>query len=167
MIEGNPLSDNTPRNDSPRRGEGPSSVSPELDELSCALLGEALDALAAGMELSSVVAVEDSDRTATSRAFENDGPEACLLAARDYVRKLARDGGEAESGMGSPVRYAIVYDGDVADERGAYAPALILEFGEKGSSTAYSAFVLYDGVGAGEGFSWSDPEAAGEEDLLL
>lgn len=150
-----------------RASEGPASVSKELDELSCELLGEALDALAAGVELLAVVVVQDGEGAVSSCSFGDDGPEECLAAARAYVRSLARSGGDAKAGLGMPERYAIVYDADVADESGAYAPALILEFGEKGSSTAFSAFVLYDGFGEGEGFSWSDPEAAGEEDLLL
>lgn len=152
---------------SSRHDVGPSSVSPELDELSCELLGEALDALAAGIELVVVVVVQDAGGNVVSCSFADDGPEECLAAAHAYVRRLARSGGDSQASLGAPERYAIVYDGDVADETGAYAPALILEFGERSAPTAYSAFVLYDGFGEGEGFSWSDPEAAGEEDLLL
>ncbi|MCH3942648.1 MAG: hypothetical protein LKE37_02900 [Atopobiaceae bacterium] len=146
---------------------GTGAISEELDRLSCDLLGQALDAFAAGIELTSVVAVEDEAGAVSSCAFEDDGPEECLEAARAYVRRVARDGGDRPAGLGRPVRYALVYDGDVADESGAYAPALILEFGERGQEVAFTGFVLYDGFGRGEGFSWSDAQAAGETEPLL
>ena len=146
---------------------GTGIISEELDRLSCDLLGQALDALASGIELTSVIAVEDASGVVSTCAFEDDGPEECLEAARAYVRRVARDGGDASVGLGAPVRYALVYDGDVADERGAYVPALILEFGERGQETAFTGFVPYDGFGQGEGFSWSDAQAAGETELLL
>ena len=63
-------------------------------------------------------------------------------------------------------RYAITYEGAVADETGAYADALLLEFGERGYRS-YSAYSLVDGRGTGDGFTWTDPAPAGEMPPLL
>lgn len=130
-------------------------ISSELDALSCDLLGQALDALAAGVEVPVLVSVDAGEGAETS-SFSDDSLELCLEAARDYVR--SQDG---------VVRYAIVYDGDVALEGDVYQAALILEFGEKGATTAYSGYVLYDGFGAQDDFAWADPEPAGTCELLV
>ncbi|MCH3967449.1 MAG: hypothetical protein PHR15_02700 [Atopobiaceae bacterium] len=142
-------------------------ISPELDQLGQELLGLALDRLAGGGEVLAVAEAMDAGGTRVTCEFEDDGPEACIAAAREWVRRLDRTGGDEASGVGTPRCYAIVYEGAVADERDAYQDALILEFGEKGALSGYSAFVLVNGVGLGEGFSWSDPEPAGEVPLLL
>ena len=133
-------------------------VSPETDELASTLMGDALDLLAAGEPFEVLLAVQADDGSVQSFEFQDDGPEACLDAARARVSELGEKDGVR--------RYAICYEGAVADETGAYADALLLEFGERGWR-AYSAFSLVDGKGAGDGFTWSDPAPAGEMPSLL
>lgn len=133
-------------------------VSPETDELASTLMGDALDLLAAGEPFEVLLAVQGADGQVQSLEFEDDGPEACLDAARARVREF----GEKNAAL----RYAIAYEGAVADETGSYADALLLEFGERGWRS-YSAFSLVDGKGAGDGFTWSDPAPAGEMPALL
>lgn len=130
-------------------------VSPETDELASTLMGDALDLLANGEPMEVLLAIQLADGSVLSYEFEDDGPEACLEAARARVREL-RDA----------IRYALTYEGAVADEDGAYADALLLEFGERGYR-AYSAFSLIDGKGSGDGFTWTDPAPAGEMPPLL
>jgi hypothetical protein len=130
-------------------------ISSELDALSCDLLGQALDALAAGVEVPVLVSV-DAGQGAEVSSFSDDSLELCLEAARSFVRDRS-----------DVICYAIVYDGDVALEGEAYQAALILEFGEKGAETAYSGYVLYDGFGAQDDFAWADPEPAGTCELLV
>ena len=130
-------------------------VSPATDELASTLMGDALDLLAAGDPFEVLLAVQDDAGAVTSYEFADDGPEACLDAARAKVAQVA-----------GAVRYALTYEGAVADESGAYADALLLEFGERGWR-AYSAFSLIDGKGSGEGFTWTDPAPAGEVPPLL
>jgi len=142
------------------------AVSAELDELSCTLLGDALDLLAEDEPMGVLLVVEDADRVVAPYEFSDDGAEVCLLAARQCVRDLARAGGDAGQGLGTPVRYAIVYDGGVELAADGFQDALLLEFCEKGH-TAYSAYVLYQGRGQGDGFAWADPEPAGEVEPLL
>ena len=45
--------------------------------------------------------------------------------------------------------------------------ALLVSFFETTLESGFSAYVLYEGVGAGDGFMWSDPEPAGEETPLI
>ena len=130
-------------------------VSPELDELSCDLLGQALYALAEGVEVPVLVSVAYTDGTAETKAFVEDGENECLEGARQFVRGLA-----------DCVRYAIVYEGAVEDDSGAFCDALLLEFGERGYRS-YSAYSLFEGRGAGDDFWWSDPAPAGELEPLL
>lgn len=141
-------------------------ISVELDELSCELMGEALDRLAEGADVNVLLVVGDADGCAASYEFADDGEEACLAGARDKVRSLARSKGDAAAGLGVPRYYALCYEGAVADADGSYADALIMEFGEKGQP-AYSAFSLFEGRGMGDGFCWSEPAPAGEVDALL
>lgn len=130
-------------------------VSPATDELASTLMGDALDLLAAGEPFEVLLVVQDASGTTQSFEFADDGPEACLEAARAQVGQVA-----------GAVRYALTYEGAVADEAGAYADALLLEFGERGYR-GYSAFSLIDGKGSGEGFTWTDPAPAGEVPALL
>ena len=141
-------------------------VSPETDELSSTLLGDALDLLAEGQEMGVLLVVQDAHGDVASYEFSDDGPEACLVGARERVRSLRSHGGDDEAGLASPVRYALVYDGAIANEQGTFEDALILEFGERGWQS-YSAFSLYEGKGAGDNFSWTDPAPAGEVAPLL
>ena len=132
-------------------------VSPETDELASTLMGDALDLLAANEPFEVLLAVQDESGVVKSYEFVDDGPEACLEGARAKVGEL--------SGTGAR-RYAIVYEGAVEDDSGAYADALLLEFGERGYR-AYSAYSLFEGRGAGDGFTWTDPAPAGEMTPLL
>ena len=148
-----------------KRAEG-YTVSPELDELSCALMGEALDRLAEGLAVNVLLVVGDAAGCAASYEFSDDGEEACLVGARDKVRALARARGDAAAGLGAPVCYALCYEGAIEDDEGSFADALIMEFGEKGCP-AFSAYSLFAGRGQGARFAWTDPAPAGEVDGLL
>ena len=141
-------------------------VSSELDELSSTLVGDALDMLAEGEDVGALLVVEDRDEGVESFEFSDDDPDALIDAAHDKVRTLVRMHGDASVELGDPVRYALVYEGMVADETGAYQDALILEFGERGWK-AYSAYSLYEGKGTGEDFRWTDPAPAGEIEPLI
>lgn len=131
------------------------TVSPQLDELSSTLMGDALDLLAEGRSVNVLLVLQDAKGNITSLELADDGPEALLNGARDRVRR-ARDA----------VRYALTYEAAVEMEDGTYAEALILEFGEKGRPS-FSAYSLFDGRGEGEDFRWTDPAPAGEEEPLL
>ena len=50
-------------------------VSPELDDLSSTLMGQAFDVLAEGVELDVILAVEDAAGHVASYTFADDGPE--------------------------------------------------------------------------------------------
>lgn len=130
-------------------------VSPELDELSGGLLGEALDMLADGGEFGVLVAVEDGDEEVETLDFSDDGPEECLDAAREYVRDCP-----------DAVRYALCYVGAVAGKAGAYEDALIFEFGERGYEH-FSGYMLFAGRGEGDAFAWTSPAPAGGVEPLL
>lgn len=149
-----------------KRGLDAQRISPQLDDLSCSLMGEALDRLAEGADINVLLSVADARENAVDFEFANDGEEACLTGARDKVRSLRRAKGDVSLGIGAPRCYAICYEGAVADETGSFADALILEFGETGR-TAYSAYSLFDGRGRSEDFVWSDPAPAGEVENLL
>lgn len=130
-------------------------VSSETDELASTLMGDALDLLATGEPFGVLLAVQTSSGEVKSYEFEDDGPEACLEAARARVGEVA-----------GAKRYALVYEGAVELEDEGFADALLLEFGERGYRS-YSAYSLVDGKGSGDSFSWTDPAPAGEVDPLL
>jgi hypothetical protein len=140
-------------------------VSQATDELSAALLGDALDILAAGKDMGVLVVVEDNAGEVASFELTDDGPEELVAGAYERVRSLAR-GKDVPAGFAHPVRYALVYEGAVADEEGAYHDALLLEFGEKGYRS-YSAYSYVKGRGQGDAFAWSEPAPAGEVEPLL
>ena len=146
-----------------RRREG---VSPELDLMSTTLMGDAFDALARGEELNVLLVMQDGDGNLASYEFADDGPQACLDAARDKVVRTVEGAGDSSAGIALPVRYAIAYEASIADETGAYLPAVLLEFGER-DYRSYSAYSFVDGVGEGEDFRWTDPAPAGELDPLI
>ena len=140
-------------------------VTPELDELSGDLLGQALDLLADGADVHVLLVVEDGDRHVASYEFDDDSEEQLIAGAYQRVRSLPRSHGEKSSGIGDPVLYALIYEGAVELD-GAFEDALILEFGERGWQ-AYSAYLLIQGKGKGEAFAWTDPAPAGEVECLL
>ena len=57
--------------------------------------------------------------------------------------------------------------GAFLDDLGGYHDALLVSFFETTLESGFSAYVLYEGMGAGDGFMWSDPEPAGEETPLI
>jgi hypothetical protein len=141
-------------------------VSPELDELSSTLMGDAFDMLAEGKDISVLLVVEDAAGGVAPYVFSDDGPEECLEGARAKVCSLDREGGDPDAQLGAPMRYALTYEGAVEGEGGAYRDALILEFGERGY-TSYSAYSFIEGKGRHDKFRWSDPAPAGEMKSLL
>lgn len=146
------------------RGTG--DISPELDALSSELMGDAFDILADGQTLNVRVVIEDVRGNVAPYEFAGDGPDVTLDAAREGVQKIGHRGGDPKAGLGRPVRYAIVYEGAVADESGAYRNAVLLEFGEHGRKS-YSAYSYFKGRGKGKRFRWSEPAPAGETEPLL
>lgn len=146
--------------------ESGGDISPELDELSSTLMGDAFDLLADGQDLNVLLVVEDADGDDASYEFSDDGSEALLEGARRHVRELERSGGDRKAGLGHPVRYALVYEGAVEDADGTFRDAVLLEFGERGRSS-YSAYSYFEGKGEGDGFRWSEPAPAGETVSLL
>ena len=147
-----------------QRNEG--AVSPELDEMTCDLIGLFLDSLAEGDDPGVVVCVEDAAGSRSQVAFSDDGEEACLAAAQAFVTQHA-GAGVPEDGVDALVRYALACTGcvDLGDE--GYRNAVLVSFFERGLPCGYSAYVLFDGMGEGDAFMWSDPEPAGEEPPLL
>lgn len=130
-------------------------VSPQLDELSSTLMGDALDLLAEGEDVNVLLVVEHDDGEISSFEFAEDGPEELLEGARARVR-----------GTRTAVRYALTYEAAIEMEDGTYADALILEFGERGRPS-FSAYSLFEGRGQQDDFRWTDPAPAGEEEPLL
>jgi len=130
-------------------------ISAELDELSSTLMGDALDMLAEGTNMGVLAVIQDASGEVLSYEFTDDGPAALLDGARACIRK-SRHG----------TRYALTYVGAIEMDDGTFAEALILEFGERGKPS-FSAYSLYEGVGTGDDFRWTDPAPAGEEEPLL
>lgn len=141
------------------------AVSPELDAMTCDLIGTFLDALAEGEDPGVVLCVEDAAGARYEAAFSDDGEEACLAAASSFVTQHAGRGIPNE-GVKRLERYAIACTGCV-DVDGGYQNAVLVSFCERSLPCGYSAYVLFDGVGAGDAFVWSDPEPAGEEPSLF
>ena len=148
------------------QNNGQQRISRALDELSCNLMGAALDRIAYGTDVNVLLVVGDAAGNVANFEFSDDGEEACLQGARDKVRALARSKGDASVSLAAPRYYALCYEGAVADGSGTFADALIMEFGEKGH-TAYSAYSLFEGRGQGDDFAWTDPAPAGEVEALL
>ncbi len=146
-----------------RRDAG--TVSPELDEMTCDVIGLFLDALAEGDDPGVVLCVEDAQGARYQAAFTDDGEEACLAAAEEFIGKHAADG-VPEEGVGRFERYAIACTGCVNLDDG-YRNAVLVSFCERSLPCGYSAYVLYDGAGKRDDFMWSDPEPAGEEPILF
>ena len=51
-------------------------ISPQLDDLSCSLMGEALDRLAEGADVNVLLSVADARENAVDFEFADDGEEA-------------------------------------------------------------------------------------------
>lgn len=139
-------------------------VSPELDAMVGDVLGAFLDELAAGSDPGVVLCLEDANANRYEAAFTEDGVEACLAGARKFLQ--ANRGGLPGEHVGPVERYAIAYVGCVELE-GSYQDAILVSFYEQGLGTGFSAYVQFEGMGTGDGFMWSDPAPAGEEDPLI
>lgn len=140
-----------------------SQISHELDVLACDLYGECFDVLATGNDLWPSLAFEDEKGNREIVTFADDEPGECLIAARNYF-KTEKDFGS----VSAPVRYALAYDALVRDEEtGELLPAVIVEFGEKGAPCAYSGYSFYRVGKKPTDFMWTDPQPAGEEELLF
>lgn len=140
----------------------PAVISGLLDAVACEAIGATLDLLAEGAEVhpTAFFAVRDgndADPHIEQAEFSDDTPDLCLEAARNHVRGL---GAKADV-------YAIAYDGFVQESEDEPAQdAVIVEFGERGAESAYSALVLYRFEKDGS-LMYSEPQPAGEEQLLL
>ncbi|MDY4041835.1 MAG: hypothetical protein SOY67_07040 [Collinsella sp.] len=144
---------------------GPDIVTPELDAMVGDLLGSLLDALAEGDNPGVLLAAEDTEANRYEAAFDEDSVEVCLRAAQQFVSQHAA--GIAGDGVGPIERYAIAYLGAIEDEDGTYLDAVLASFYEHGQESGYSAYLLVDGIGAGEDFAWGEPEPAGAEEPLI
>lgn len=141
-------------------------ISPDTDQLSSALFGDALDMLAAGEDMGVLVAIADEVGTVMSYTISDDGQEALIDEAYTSIKELKQHGGDKQAGLLTPVRYALAYEGAVADDEGSYQDALLLEFGEKGYKS-YSAYSYVKGRGQKDMFSWTEAAPAGEVEPLL
>lgn len=139
-------------------------ISAALDDLACALLEECYTTLAEGENLWPLLAVEDTQGERELIAFSDDEPSECLIAARNYLRMQKQDG---IGNVSQAVRYALGYDGLVQDNAGNLCPAVIVEFGEEGLTSAYSAYSFYGFDDKTGEFFCSEPAPAGEEESLL
>ena len=87
------------------------NVSAELDAMVCDLIGAFLDDLAAGENPGVVVAIEDAASNRYLAALDEDGEEACLEAATNFISEHKM--GLKDEGLGRIARYAIGYTGCV------------------------------------------------------
>lgn len=155
----------------PQNNQTTSTVSPELDEMTCDVIGMFLDALAEGDDPGVVVCVEDKACNRYEVVFTDDGEEACLSAAQAFVTEHAAHGVSSD-GVGKLERYAIACTGCVEID-GAYENAVLVSFYERGLTdeagvpTGYSAYVLFEGAGEGDRFAWADPAPAGAEEPII
>ena len=81
------------------------NVSAELDAMVCDLIGAFLDDLAAGENPGVVVAIEDAASNRYLAALDEDGEEACLEAATNFISEHKM--GLKDEGLGRISRYAV------------------------------------------------------------
>ena len=156
----------------PRRQEAqdvePEPISPELEGMANDLIDICLDELAERGSLLTTLCVENARGDRVTLTFDDIAVEECIEKARDTVAAARRKADVIDGLRGKPVRYAIAYDGAIRErEGGPYLNALIVEYGEVGLSSAYSAYLLYKKAGHPKDFVCSDPTAAGEMPLLV
>jgi hypothetical protein len=135
--------------------DGYGYVAQELDDLSIEVLSSAFDLLADGEDVGVLLGIGYRDGDVEALRLTDDGPEALLQGARAQV-----------SNSHGAIRYAIAYEGAIELDDGSFADAVLLEFGEKGHRS-FSAYSLFEGRGEGDGFRFTDPAPAGEEEALL
>ncbi len=134
-----------------------SPISKELDSLACDAIGMALDKLAIGEGIWPTLMIENAEGAREYFVFEDDGLDVCLIEARSSVKTLGKDA----------VCYALYYDGFFQNDERLSDNALIVEFGERGAKTAYSAIIAYGNSGMYESFWYDAPIPGGEEELLF
>lgn len=143
----------------------PDKISPELDKLASSVFEESFNELAETKELWPLLAVEDEDGIRELISFTEDDKDQCVKAARAYLQ-MSKNKGIGQ--IKKPYRYALAYDAMVQEEQGKHLQAaVIVEFGESGSEHAYSGYSFYRHGKTPEDFLWTNPQAAGFEDLLL
>ena len=146
----------------------PEPISDDLEALADDLIAYGLECLGETGHLVPTAGVEDLSGTRVMLTFDDDVTEECMEQARELIAKAGHKNGVVEGLDGKVVRYAIAYDGAVREhENGPYKNALIVEYGERGMTSAYSAYLLYKKAGRAKDFVWTDPAAAGEMSLLV
>lgn len=148
----------------------PEPISQAMDNLACALIDYGLDLLGETGDLVPTLAVEDAQGNRSLLSFDDEDFEECLAEVHDRLVRAACGKEKIEGLAGVPVRYAIAYDGaiDIPDSGvDGFEPALIVEYGEHGMTRAYSAYMLYQNAGNPQEFVCTEPEAAGEGELLV
>ena len=110
------------------------NVSAELDAMVCDLIGAFLDDLAAGENPGVVVAIEDAASNRYLAALDEDGEEACLEAATNFISEHKM--GLKDEGLGRIARYAIGYTGCVEID-GGYHDALLVSSLRRRSRAAF------------------------------
>lgn len=146
----------------------PEPISEDLEVLADDVIDHVLDALGNEGGFLPLLAAENAAGERTLLTFDDEELEECLEAARGLVAAAASNGEPLSGLSGVPVRYAIAFDGAIREsEDGPYESAIIVEYGEHGMSSAYSAYMLYQHAGNPQEFVWTDPAAAGEMDLLV
>lgn len=143
------------------------NISQQLDNLSADLMGYSFDLLADGTDLGVQLSVADASGIVAAFSFQKDDTPACIAAAKHQLFDLVKSHGDKNQQLNDPIMYAFTYEGAIDTGDSNYQDALIMEFGEKGAVTAWSAYSLIANKGKGESFTWSDPLPAGEVDLLL
>ena len=136
----------------------PDPISEELDALTCDAIGDALDRLAEGEGIWPTLVLLSHHGESESFTFEDDGLDVCLVQARAAVREFGDEHTQC---------YALYYDGFFQEGDQLANNAVVVEFGERGSSTAYSAIVPYGNAGSPDDFWYDEPFAGGEEENLL
>lgn len=148
--------------------EAPEKISDELESLAGALIDYGLDLLSEAGELAPTLAVENAEGEHILLSFDEEETEECLDEAHKMVKSAAEGTSRIKGLNGAPERYALAYDGAIReDDRGPYQPALIVEYGERGMTSGYSAYLLYKHAGEAQKFVWTEPAAAGEVELLV
>ncbi len=140
-------------------------ISAELDSLTVALIEYGLDELASTGQLSVSLALGDEDGNATLLSFDDDDFDESIDEAHATVQRSA---GQVVEGLTSAcVRYAVAYDGAIDEDGSGYEPALIVEYGERGMSRGYSAYLTYENPGEPQDFVCSQAAPAGVVELLI
>lgn len=133
-------------------------ISSSLDDLACRAIGACLEIRERKEDLWPSLFIQQADGQIEAISFKDDSLDICLGAARSAVKERGA----------SIDRYAIGYDGSVQqDEFDPAIDAVIVEFGERGAPSAYSAYIPYMHDAPTGDFLTGEPLPGGEEPLLL